>query len=470
MEFALIRSFATVALLTALSATAAGAQTSRAADRTALTLTVYQQNLALIGETRRIATGTGGGSLIVRDIPAAILPETLLAGSVPPGRLRIVEQRLETALLTPEALLKAAVGGTVQIIQVNPATGAETYAPAEVLRAQGREALLRVDGRIRVMDVRRIAFDTLPAELRARPTLVLTFEGGKPAAALTLRYLTGGLSWRANYVAALNAEETAIRLSGWATLSNKTGTAFRDATLRLVSGDINRARQTKPRPETLLSSRAMTATAPASLTVSDVHLFDFDRPISIAGDETRQLALLPTTRVAVTKEYRLVGGATPFNRPHRGIRKDNPAIRFRFANTRQAGLGRGLPAGIIRFYADRAGRPVLLGESRLRFTPPGESVAATVGRAIDITSERRQTEFRRDGLPRGVFESAHVIILRNAKDKAVTVTVIERIPGDWEMLSESQPHERQDAGAARWRVAIPAGGEQTLEYRVRVRF
>ena len=74
MEFALIRSFATVALLTALSATAAGAQTSRAADRTALTLTVYQQNLALIGETRRIATGPGSGSLIVRDIPAAILP------------------------------------------------------------------------------------------------------------------------------------------------------------------------------------------------------------------------------------------------------------------------------------------------------------------------------------------------------------------------------------------------------------
>jgi len=457
-----------MALVAAVSAPAAGAQTSRAADQTALTLTVYRQNLALVGETRRIATGIGGGSLIIRDIPAALIPETVLAGSIPPGRLRIVEQRLETGLLTPEALLKAAVGGTVDVIQVNPTTGAERYAPAEILRAQGREALLRIDGRIRVMDVRRIAFGTLPTGLRAEPTLILTFEGDKPAKALTLRYLTGGLSWQANYVAALNATETAIRLTGWATLSNKTGTTFRDARLRLVSGAINRAGRPKYRREAMISARALTADAPATLAVSDLHVFDFDRPVTIAGNETRQLALLPATTVAVTKEYRLVGGTSPFNRLRRGSIQSNPAIRFRFENMAQA--GRGLPAGIVRFYADGAGMPVLLGESRIRYTPPGGRVSATVGRAVDIIAERKQTDFRRDGLPRGVFETAHAITLRNAKDVDVSVTVIEPIPGDWKMLTESQPHEREDAGAARWQINIPAGGERTLEYRVRVRF
>ncbi len=470
----MIRILTVLTLFAAFPVATAAAQTSRAADRTALTLTIYQQNLALVGETRRLAAGVKDGSLIIAGIPAAIVPETVFADSEPPGRLRIVEQRLETGLLTPEALLKAAVGGAVDVIQVNPTTGAETYAKAEILRAQGREALLRIDGRIRLMDVGRIAFKTLPAGLRARPTLVLTLEGdgeGDGAAeALTLRYLTGGLSWRANYVAALNADESAIRLTGWATLSNKTGTAFRNAKLRLISGDINRIGRPKHLPEARLLAQAAKAATPAESAVSDLHVFDFDRPVSIAGNESRQLALLPATSVAVTKEYRLEGGGAPFGRPHRGSIKTNPAILIHFANTAQAGLGRGLPAGIMRFYADSAGRPVLLGESRIRYTPPGESVSTTVGRAVDITAERRQTDFRREGNPRGVFESAHAITLRNAKDKAITVTVIERIPGDWTMLSESQPHLREDASAARWRVSVPAQGEQTLEYRVRVQF
>ena len=105
-----------------------------------------------------------------------------------------------------------------------------------------------------------------------------------------------------------------------------------------------------------------------------------------------------------------------------------------------------------------------------RSTPVGEKVTLTVGLAADITSERRQTDFRRDGLPKNVVETAHRITLRNAKDEAMTVDVVENIPGDWRMLEESQPHTKRSAAQAEWKITVPAGGEANLTYRVRTRF
>ena len=93
-----------------------------------------------------------------------------------------------------------------------------------------------------------------------------------------------------------------------------------------------------------------------------------------------------------------------------------------------------------------------------------------MGLAADITSERRQTDFRRDGLPKNVVETAHRIVLRNAKDEPVTVDVVEQIPGDWRMLEESQPHRKRSAAQADWKITVPAGGQAELTYRVRTRF
>lgn len=442
-------------------------------DRTAATLTVYQQNLALIREARRIELPKGRHRIAVVGVPGALMPETVLADGETKDRLRILGQVYEADVLTPEALLAASVGETVQVVTADPQSGNESFAPAEVLRARGREAMVRLDGRIRTLDVRRIAFDSAPGELRARPTLVLDLDSASDGPeTLTLRYLTGGMNWRADYVAQLSEDETRIELAGWVTLTNQTGTAFENANLRVVAGSVNRASRPVPRPmaRRLMAAAAESAPAPAETAVSDLHLFDFADPVTIGGRETRQLALFPATAVTVQKEYRLEGNGSHFGNPRSDTERAYPLVRYRLENTETAGLGRSLPGGTVRLYVPTQGGAVLRGEDSLRHTPVGETVTLTAGRAVDVTSERRQTDFRRDGLPKNVTESAHAIVLRNARPEAVTVSVVEYIPGDWRMLSESQAHEKKTANHAVWQVSVPANGETELTYRVRIRF
>ncbi len=469
----LMRSLIASLLFVVPVAASAAAQTTKPEDQTAVALTVYQQNLALIRETRRIALPSGRSRLAVIGVPTALLPETVLVNGATAGRLRVIGQVYESALLSPEALLRAAVGGTVLVVTTNREDGTETFSSAEVLRAQGREALLRLDGRIRSLDVRRIAFESAPPNLRARPTLVLDLESTVAGAeTLMLSYLTGGMNWRADYVARLNRDEAEIQLAAWVTVANSTGTTFKDARLRVIAGAINKVRQTRnTAPVRAMMARDEKARhLPIESAISDLRIFEFADPVTLGGKETRQLALLPATAVKVEKEYRLYGNNSHFGSIRRDTVRANPAVLYRFKNTAADGLGRSLPEGTIRLYVPSEGGDIFRGEDRIRHTPTGETVTINAGLAVDITSQRKQTDFRRKGLPKNTVESAHAITLRNAKDKAATVILIERIPGDWNILSESHTHSKRTANEAQWRVSIPAGGKAELTYRVRTRF
>ena len=201
---------------------------------------------------------------------------------------------------------------------------------------------------------------------------------------------------------------------------------------------------------------------PAGTAVSDLRVFDFPETVTIRAQEKRQLALLTAAAVKVQKQYRLDGNNSGFNRLQREVQRSSPIVSYRLENKADTGLGRALPSGTVRLYVPSAGGDLLRGESNIRYTPIGEKATLTVGSAADITSERRQTDFRRAGLPKNVVETAHRITLRNAKDEAVTVDVVENISGDWRMLEESQPHSKRSAGQAEW--------EAELTYRVRTRF
>jgi hypothetical protein len=66
----------------------------------------------------------------------------------------------------------------------------------------------------------------VPENLRDKPTLVVSLIN--PVAGeqnLELSYLTGGLSWRADYVAELNEHDHYLDFNGWVTLTNNSGAA-----------------------------------------------------------------------------------------------------------------------------------------------------------------------------------------------------------------------------------------------------
>jgi hypothetical protein len=447
---------------------------STAADREAVAVTVYNDDLALVKERRRVDLPGGLARLSLREVAAQMRPETALLRAASGPAFVLVEQNFDFDLLTPQKLLEKYVGRQVTVIRPHPSTDAERRETATVLAA-GQGTVLRFADRIETGVPGRIAFDSVPANLRDRPTLSVLLEavGGKQS--VELSYLTGGLAWKADYVANLSADGKSLDLNGWVTLTNRSGAGFDDATLQLVAGTVNRVRQA--------DMRVMSMAAPAAArgkvaeatqeALMDYHLYSFERPTSIADNQTKQLALLSAGAVPVRREYLLAGNeyyyrdrqAQQFGQIGQKLK---PAVFLEFEN-KGGQLGKPLPAGIVRVYAkDSKGAAQFVGEDRIEHTAKNEKLKLRLGEAFDITAERKQTGYKR--IADNQTESSWRIELRNAKDEAVTVRVQEPMPGDWEMVQESQKHTKESARVASWNVAVPAGGKVVLDYTVRVKW
>ncbi|MDK9704522.1 MAG: DUF4139 domain-containing protein [Sulfuritalea sp.] len=443
---------------------------SGAADREAVAVTVYNDDLALVKERRRVDLPAGLARLSLREVAAQMRPETALLRAVSGQPLSLVEQNFDFDLLTPQKLLEKYVGREVTVIRSHPTTGEERREKATVLAA-GQGTVLRFADRIETGVPGRLAFDSVPPNLRDRPTLSVLLEAAGGRQAVELSYLTGGLSWKADYVANLSTDGKSLDLNGWVTLTNRSGAGFDNATLQLVAGTVNRVRQ----PE-LQKVYAMAAAAPRAKAqeatqeaLMDYHLYSFERPTGIADNQTKQLALLSASAVPVRREYLLAGNDWYYRDRYAQIgQKMKPAVFLEFEN-KGGQLGKPLPAGIVRVYArDSKGAAQFVGEDRIAHTAKNEKLKLRLGEAFDITAERKQTSYRK--ITDNVVETAYRIDLRNAKDEAVTVRVQEPLPGDWEMLQESQKHTKESSRVASWNVAVPAGGAAVLEYGIRVRW
>jgi len=325
----------------------------------------------------------------------------------------------------------------------------------------------------------RIVFDGVPPNLRDRPTLVTELHSARAGAqTVELSYLSAGLAWKADYVAELNAADSALDLNGWVTLTNRSGTAYPNARLQLVAGDVNRVRD-----EMRVAAKAQRAVAEARVASSDLrqealfeyHLYTLQRPTTLADNQTKQVALLGAQGVPVAKEL-VLQGADYYYRASAGQigQKIKVGVFVQFENREAARLGMPMPKGVVRVYKkDAAGNAQFVGEDRIDHTPKNETVRLKLGEAFDLTADKKQSDFkRRDSTSPWsyVYESSYEIVLRNAKKERATVVVREPVPGDWSMLEETHRHVKAAAGTAEWKIDIPPEGTATLRYRVLARY
>ena len=241
---------------------------------------------------------------------------------------------------------------------------------------------------------------------------------------------------------------------------------------------MNRARQ---RPERALAKAdmvmSMAGAAPkmAEESLFEYHLYTLDRPTTLAVNQTKQVALLTASAVPVRKDYLLQGQNYYYSGSYGDLgEKQKVGVFLEFDNKESSRLGMPLPKGILRVYKrDSEGRAQFVGEDSLDHTPKNELVRLKLGDAFDVTARRKQTDYKslgRQGKFGSVHESAFQVDLKNAKKEAVTVSLLEPLPGDWELLQESHPYTKEAAGTAKFRVTVPAEGSATLTYRVRVRW
>jgi hypothetical protein len=449
-------------------------------DQQSVAVTIYNESLALVKDQRRIAFDPGRNRIALREVSGRMRPETALLRSLShPGSLALLEQNFDFDLLTPAKLLEKYVGRQVKVFRINQKSGEESFEIATVLAANNG-VVMRIGERIETGLPGRIVYDGVPANLRERPTLVSELDAGRGGPqTVELSYLTGGLSWKADYVAELNGADSALDLNGWVTLTNQSGTAYPNAKLQLVAGDVNRVRDETRLAKAMLAQRSAAAEAPrqdmAQEALFEYHLYTLQRPTTIADNQTKQVALLTAQGVPVLKELLLQGSDYYYRSSVGGIgQKIKVGVFVQFDNREASRLGVPMPKGVVRVYKkDSSGNAQFVGEDRIDHTPKNEKVRLKLGEAFDVTADKKQTDFKRrepNNRASTVFESAYEIVVRNAKKEAATVVVREPVPGDWTMLEESQTHAKVAAGTAEWRVKVPAEGSTTLRYRVLVRY
>ncbi|MES2500083.1 MAG: DUF4139 domain-containing protein [Pseudomonadota bacterium] len=453
-------------------------------DQQSVAVTIYNGDLALVKDTRQVKLKAGLNMLALRDVSARISPETALLRSISaPDSLTLLEQNFDFDLLTPEKLLQKYVGKTVGLLNIHPTTGEETIEQATVLSANNG-VVLRVGNRIETgVSTNRIIYDDVPANLRDRPTLVTQFnnKGNNQNAdqTLELSYLTGGLAWKADYVAELNDKENQLDLSGWVTLNNTSGTTYKNAKLQLVAGDVNRVQQSpramamQMRKNDMLMAEAAVPMAEESLL--EYHLYSLDRPTTINDNQTKQVALLSASNVPVKKELVLTGADYYYQGQYGEIgSKLKVGVFVEFENKETSKLGMSLPKGILRVYKkDSKGNVQFVGEDNIDHTPKNEAVRLKLGDAFDVTADKKQTDFKVLAKPsktNQLYESAFELTLKNAKKEKVLVTVQEPISGDWKIISESHPHIKTNSRLAEWKIEVPAEGKATLIYRAQVKY
>lgn len=486
------------AAVLALPAATGFAQVVADPDATAqgdVSVTIYNNDQALVQDVRQLDIAAGRSRISFPDVSAQIRPETL---SFAAADTAIVEQNFDFDLLTPGKLMEKAIGQTVTLLRTNPATGQETRERATVLSTAGG-VVVQIGDRIEVLRDDglpvRVIFDRVPPNLRARPTLSVTLEstrgGTRPA---SIRYLTPGLGWSADYVALYDEAKATIDMQGWVTLTNNTGTTFHAADTLLVAGnpsDGGNSYNASPRrfsPGTETAGREQ---------LGDFYLYPIAERTTIANAQTKQVSFLDVQAVPARKVYsREVGWLSSDDQPV------NVTSEIAFATSRDGGLGDALPSGTVRFYQrDRQGNPQFIGENRVGHTPMGSQLSLATGDAFDVfvqaevESREKITsdEYERSARYR-VIENGEVVrtveaeqakefwrttmryTLTNAKPTAVEVELFQEgldrgwWGRDFRVVSEDVPGTQLNADRRKYVISVPANGKREVRVTYETRY
>ena len=471
----------TLIALAGITGLSAGQNTAAAANA-GPELTVYNQGMALVKDTRTLNLKEGLQTVTVTDVAAQIDPTSVYFKSLTdPAGTAVLEQNFEYDLVGTDKLLTKYVGLPIKVM-----TKDGTAYAGKLLSGATDIILQDADGQVQVVSrdsVRDFSFPSLPEGLITQPSLVWLVNAAKAGdQQAEISYITNGIGWQATYSLLLAPDGKKFDLNGWITLDNRSGVAYNDAKLKLIAGDVNVVNQPQPAPGAMLKMAAAAA-APqvAERSFSEYHLYEINRPVTVKDNQTKQIEFITAADVPSEKLYVYSGsepftftaGSTPQTDPgygaDTGIKTVGTILQF---TTGKEGVNAALPQGTARVYQqDADGSSLLIGEDNLANTAKNEQVRLYLGNAFDLVGERVQTSFKQ--VADKVVEESYQITIRNQKPAdAVQVRVVEHLyrSSDWEITAESAPHAKLDSQSVEWKLDVPAGGESKLTYTVRYRW
>jgi hypothetical protein len=397
------------------------------------------------------------------------------------------EQRLSLGLLDPSTVFS--LDPSVNVVRSAFDGGVDQG--ATLRRAVGRKLLFRtspkdtVSATVLGVDPERYQFADGSVSFSApgtplfpkdvvivEPELRVSLRAIEERKSLGLGFFTGGASWEASYQVVLGSRTAQV--SG-AAVVQAGPLNLADVEVQLLAGDVGRAGKGQPRPMQADAGfvTAERAVAASEQRVGEAHVYTLPGRMSLGPAETSSVALFEPLAVGYEKRY-VVPGALPVwgGLPQYGEETPVPVdVSYLLARAKKTEFGdRPLPGGVVRLYqADDTNRLQLVGEASLGHTAPGAEVRLSAGHAFDLTARRVQNTYTTAREKnRTVATADYTVTLSNATDAAVTMDVLEERGGEWSVLQSSLPAEKLSSTRTRFRVPVPAGGEVTLTYRVRV--
>jgi hypothetical protein len=422
-----------------------------------LAVTVYNDDLALVQDTRQIDLPAGRSRQEFPGVSGRISPETVTLSGAGVG---IVEQNFDFDLLSPSKLMEKAVGQEVTLLRTNPATGVETRERAKVLAVNGG-VVIQIGSRIEVLRDDglpvRVVFDQVPPNLRARPTLSITLDSARPGPRpVTLSYLTKGMGWKADYVALFDDQAGKIDVEGWVTLTNTTGTTFDAADTVLVAGDVGQGNGGYSPSRRTGLVRGGTET-PGRESLGDFYLYPLKERTTIANQQTKQVSFLDVHGAVARRGYVYrLGWMQTREEP------ESADTVLQFSSSRDQGLGDALPAGTVRVYQkDMRGKAQFVGENQIGHTPMGSEIAISTGQAFDV--KVKPVVEKREKVGDYRWRTTMRYELSNARPAPVMIDLIQGgLWGDNKVKEESLASTRRSADEVVWRVPVPANGKATV--------
>jgi hypothetical protein len=448
--------------------------TTTMAEQTGVAVTIYNSNLGLVKDLRVLHLPKGRSELRFMDVATAIIPASVHIRSLSDAAgLNILEQNYEYDLLSPQKLMDKYVGKEVKLYQKNPYSEREEVVTATLL-SNNDGPVYKIGNEITYGYPGRVIFPQLPGSLIASPTLVWLLDNGREKPhTVEATYLTDGINWRADYVMTLNERDDAADLGGWVTITNNSGTTYRDAAVKLVAGDIHRVRD-KVQPPRAAGAVLMGAAAPAPQFkeegLLEYHMYTLQRPSTIKDNQSKQISLLSAVDIPVHKELLLSGAPYYYQGAYSGdiAKKQKVGVYIELENREKNHLGMPLPKGTVRVYKkDSDASLQFVGEDAIDHTPKDEKVRIKLGDAFDVVADKKQTDWKK--VASDSYEAAYEISIRNHKKEAVVVRVTEPVPGDWQVLNSSQDYIKGNSHTLEYKVTVPADGETKLTYRVLIR-
>ena len=428
-------------------------------------VTVYNNNFGVIKEQRMMDFDKGLNTIKFTDVASSIDPTSVSFQCLSsPGKISILEQNYEYDLVGISSLLNRYIDKSVTISVKGSGADAGRKAIGVLLAAKDNNLIIKnQDGYIEIISessIENITLLHLPEDLLTKPTLVWLAQSetaGKEKCRVT--YTTENIGWKADYSAILNAAENGFDFGGWVTINNESGATYKDATIKLIAGDVKRIAEQQPqvmKMDLMYGARASEAETFEEKAFMEYHLYTLSRTSTINNNQTKQIEFIaPTLNVPAKKIYLY----------ERNKNDKKVQIKFEFENKKEYGLGVALPQGKVRvFKKDTDSALEFVGEDTIDHTPKDEKLSLYIGDAFDIVAEYKLTDKRVDRRSRW---EKHSIEFRNRKDSAVTIFVDEKFPSwvNWKIDDgSSHSYIKKDATTARFTVEIPANATATMEY------